>query len=63
MSGRNPDLPILDELRVEFEALVETAGGTQGTPAPAAGERRDDHAVRRRAPLPAPRRSRERGAQ
>jgi hypothetical protein len=50
MSARNPDLPILDELAAEFEAMVTAASETE-------------HTARRRAPLPAPRRSRERGAQ
>ena len=61
MTGRNPDLPILDELGAEFEALATAtyAGGEHGLP----GHSPDTGAVRRRAPLPAPRRSRERGAQ
>jgi hypothetical protein len=61
VSGLNPDLPILDELGAEFAALV----AADGAPIAAAPDRAapDRHASRRRAPLPAPRRSRERGAQ
>jgi hypothetical protein len=78
VSALNPDLPILDELGAEFEALVTAAWADGGrtaptlaggpVPVPAAdpepgGPASDDHMPRRRAPLPAPRRSRERGAQ
>jgi hypothetical protein len=56
MSGHNPDLPILDELGIELEALAKSAYAAEG-------ERIDRHAVRRRAPLPASPRRRERGAQ
>jgi hypothetical protein len=76
VSGRNPDLPILDELGAEFEALVGAAYATGARPAGADGARprragarvqpdrpSDRHTERRRAPLAAPRRSRERGAQ
>jgi hypothetical protein len=52
VSGRNPDLPILDELGAEFTALVESAAGSI-----------DRHTVRRRAPLPTTPPRRERGAQ
>ena len=47
MSGRDPDLPILEELGAEFTAMVESAYAAEG------------HGVRRRASLP----KRERGAQ
>ncbi len=61
MSGSNPDLPILDELGAELEALAMADGRpTIAGPDLAASDR---HTARRRAPLPAPRRSRERGAQ
>jgi len=61
VSGLDPDLPILDELGAEFAALV----AADGLPIVAGPDRAapDRHAPRRRAPLPAPRRSRERGAQ
>jgi hypothetical protein len=50
VSGRNPDLPILDEIGVEFEAMVKAAAT-------------DHHQVRRRAAVtPSPARW-ERGAQ
>jgi hypothetical protein len=51
VTGRNPDLPILDELGAEFTALVESTFASE-CPAP-----------RRRAPLPAAPPRRERGAQ
>jgi hypothetical protein len=76
VSGRNPDLPILDELGAEFEALATSMCAAESRPADATGAgereaapadpRRSDPvhpAGRRRAPLPASSRSRERGAQ
>ena len=51
MNGRNPDLPILDELGAEFTALVEAAQAAES------------HGTRRRAPLPTVPPRRERGAQ
>jgi hypothetical protein len=63
VSGRNPDLPILDELGAEFAALV---AGTDRRPADGAphggNDTPDRHAARRRAPLPSTA-SRDRGAQ
>jgi len=53
VNAHNPDLPILDELGLEFEALARSAAAAET----------ERHAVRRRAPLPASPRSRERGAQ
>jgi hypothetical protein len=50
---RNPDLPILDELGAELEALARTASATEA----------DRHTARRRAPAPASRGARERRAQ
>jgi hypothetical protein len=50
MTGRNPDLPILDELGAEFEAMVSAA-------------EIDRHTARRRLPATPSRASRERGAQ
>jgi hypothetical protein len=65
VSGRNPDLPILDELGAEFTTLVEAAYAAERQPAGASAGAppADRHTVRRRAPLPAAPRSRERGAQ
>lgn len=66
MSGRNPDLPILDELGAEFTALVESAYAPKGErhlrPVDSLGDP-DRHAGRRRAPLPTSPPARERGAQ
>jgi hypothetical protein len=50
MTGRNPDLPILDELGAEFEAMVSAA-------------EIDRHTPRRRLPATPYRSTRERGAQ
>jgi hypothetical protein len=61
VSGQNPDLPILDEIGAEFEVLATAAWAAEDRPD--ARRDTDRHAGRRRAPLPAPRRSRERGAQ
>jgi hypothetical protein len=77
VSGRNPDLPILDELGAELAALAAAAvaaerrpgGGTEpavAAPAPAAAAPTaevDDHTARRRAPAMPSRARRERGAQ
>jgi hypothetical protein len=79
MSARNPDLPILDELGAEFEAMVsaawagEDAGATvtklrpRVEPAPdstrPADPAPDRHIARRRLPATPSRASRERGAQ
>ena len=73
MSERNPDLPILDELGAEFGAMASAAYAAEGegiraAVAPAdlgAADRSasERHTVRRRAPLPASRGTRERGAQ
>jgi hypothetical protein len=66
VSGRNPDLPILDELGAEFATLVAATvavergtgdGGFEERPLPAG------HTARRRAPAAASRARRERGAQ
>jgi hypothetical protein len=54
---RNSDLPIIDELGTEFQALMTTAYAAEGEPF---GDR---HTARRRAPLPAAPPARERGAQ
>jgi hypothetical protein len=50
MTGRNPDLPILDELGTEFEAMVSAT-------------EIDRHTARRRLPATPSRATRERGAQ
>jgi hypothetical protein len=50
MTGRNPDLPILDELGAEFEAMVSATAI-------------DRHTARRRLPATPSRATRERGAQ
>jgi hypothetical protein len=50
MTGRNPDLPILDELGAEFAAMVSAAED-------------DRHTARRRLPATPSRATRERGAQ
>jgi hypothetical protein len=73
MSGRNTDLPILDELGAEFEAMVSAAWATEADALPdavdaAAGPVRpaapaDSHAPRRRLPATPARARRERGAQ
>lgn len=79
MSGRNPDLPILDELGAEFTALVEsTYAAEAGRSADTTGARPVDrasgrprpaagstarHTARRRAPLPTTPPRRDRGAQ
>lgn len=65
MNGRSPDLPILDELGAEFEALVEAAHAAEGRPGATRPRNHppDRHEVRRRAPLPPTRGSRERGVQ
>ncbi len=60
MSGRNPDLPILDELGAELEGLMASAFAAEGERVPPAT---DGHTARRRAPLAPPRRAGERGAQ
>lgn len=66
MRERNPDLPLLDELGNEFEAMVEAAWAAEAptaarpTPDPAGADR---HTARRRAPAPPSRQARERGAQ
>jgi hypothetical protein len=53
MSGRNPDLPILDELGAEFEAMARSAVGAGA----------DRHTARRRIPTGPSPRARERRAQ
>jgi hypothetical protein len=68
VTGRNPDLPILDELGAEFAALVAAAEAPVALPSAAPGSRDDRatpdrHTARRRAPLPPTRGRRERGAQ
>jgi hypothetical protein len=72
VSGRNPDLPILDELGAEFTALVEStfagerAGGSLDNVRRLPVDRAlapDRHTARRRAPLPATPPDRERGIQ
>jgi hypothetical protein len=64
VSGRNPDLPILDELGAEFEALVEVARAPDPERAGAAADRRPDrHATRRRASPSPSARPRERSVQ
>jgi hypothetical protein len=55
MSAPETDLPILDELGLEFGALVEAAFAADGRP--------DRHTVRRRAAAPPSSARRERGAQ
>jgi hypothetical protein len=62
VSGRNPDLPILDELESEFKALVGTAFAAPG-PRSVADAAADRHTARRRAPSPPSRGARERRAQ
>lgn len=66
MSGRNPDLPILDELGAEFTALVDsTFAGESKRHLHAVddGGEPDRHTARRRAALPTSPPTRERGAQ
>jgi hypothetical protein len=53
MSERNPDLPILDELGAEFEAMARAAWATES----------DGHAARRRLPPTPSRAARARGPQ
>jgi hypothetical protein len=60
VSGLNPDLPILDELGAEFEALARAAFAAEGERIAAVDDR---HTARRRAPAPPPSGARERGAQ
>jgi hypothetical protein len=69
MTGRNPDLPILDELGAEFEAMVSAAWASdqEGAPATVTALRptaaADPHAPRRRLAATPSRPTRERGAQ
>jgi hypothetical protein len=62
MNQRNPDLPILDELGAEFEAMVSAAWASEGN-RPAAADSPDRHTARRRLPATPSRATRERGAQ
>jgi hypothetical protein len=65
VSGLNPDLPILDELGAELEALAVAAAAAERRPRDGVEERppSDGHTVRRRAPAMPSRARRERGAQ
>jgi hypothetical protein len=60
MSGRDTDLPILDELGAEFEAMVSAAWAVQANDATALPDR---HTARRRLPATPSRAGRERRAQ
>jgi hypothetical protein len=62
MTGRNPDLPILDELGAEFEAMVSATRASEADGA-AAADSTDRHTARRRRPATPSHATRERGAQ
>jgi hypothetical protein len=62
MNQRNPDLPILDELGAEFEAMVSAAWAGDADDAPAA-DSTARHTARRRLPATPSPATRRRGAQ
>jgi hypothetical protein len=62
MTGRNPDLPILDELGAEFEAMMSATWASEADRA-ATADSTDRHTARRRLPATPSRATRERGAQ